>query len=64
MGELIKEYEGKIARMEGESIKHVEQIEMMLADKEKEKERERGKSDGLKKELEIMARQEAHIREL
>ncbi len=38
-------------------MKHVEQIEMMLVEKEREKERERGKGDGLRKELEVMARQ-------
>lgn len=57
MGELIREYEGKIKRMEGERVKHVEQIEMMLGEKEREKGRERGKGDGLRKELEVMARQ-------
>jgi hypothetical protein len=30
---------------------------MMLEEKEREKERERGKGDGLRKELEVMARQ-------
>ncbi len=29
----------------------------MLEEKEREKERERGKGDGLRKELEVMARQ-------
>ena len=43
--------------MEGERVKHVEQIEMMLEEKEREKEKERGKGDGLRKELEVMARQ-------
>jgi hypothetical protein len=36
--------------MEGERVKHVEQIEMMLEEKERETERERGKGDGLRKE--------------